>query len=128
MIISNEPAENALRIREDTLLLLLSEEVGGQNGVGDGLDRGEGRHEGWHVGVVGSEHELASGDAVAEETFDLVVEHGSGAVVPDSEGGEVLVMMLQSRDGGLQEVVVFWGRLWKRIKGGRKEEIGHTSC
>lgn len=107
MIVSNKPAEHPLRIREDTLLLPLGEKVGGQDGVGDGLDLGEGWHEGWHVGVVGSEHELGARDAVAEETFDLVVEHGSGAVVENSERGGLLILMLQRGVGGWKKWVCF---------------------
>ena len=80
----NVAAEYVLRVREDALLLRRGDEVGAEDGVGDRLDFAEGRHEGGHVGVVGAEDELAGGDPVAEETFDLVVEDGAGAVVPES--------------------------------------------
>ena len=83
------PAEDALCVREHAQLLRLGEEGGVQDRLRDGLDVRKGRDEGGHVGVVGAEDELAGGDAVAEEAFDLVVEDGTGAVVPEAGwGGE----------------------------------------
>ena len=96
----------------------LGEKVGGEDGVGDGLDLGEGWHEGWHVGVVGSEHELGARDAVAEETFDLVVEHGAGAVVEDSRKGGFSVL-IRSGEGGWKRCLWF-GEGFGR--GGKEEE------
>lgn len=79
------PAEHVLRICEHAELLRLGDEVRVEDRLGDRFGGEEGRHEGRHVWVVGSEDELGGGDAVAEEAFDLVVEDGSGAVVPESE-------------------------------------------
>lgn len=88
------PAEDALRVREHAQLLRLGEEGRVQDRLRDGLDVRKGRDEGGDVGVVGAEDELAGGDAVAEEAFDLVVEDGTGAVVPEAgwgRGGLVLM-------------------------------------
>lgn len=69
---NNKPAEDILRFRGHSLLF----RVGGEVGIHDGLgDRFDGRVR-QHVGVVGS-----------EETLDLVVEDGTGAVVPKSGKG-----------------------------------------
>ena len=43
-------------------------------------------------------------DTVAEETLDLVVEHRSGAVVPDSRRDEGVLVLVTYRRGGVEEV------------------------
>ena len=85
---NNKPAEDILRFRGHSLLF----RVGGEVGIHDGLgDRFDGRVR-QHVGVVGS-----------EETLDLVVEDGTGAVVPESGKG-----MSGAAGGGRWEMVRHW--------------------
>lgn len=93
---NNKPAEDILRFRGHSLLF----RVGGEVGIHDGLG---GRFDGrvrQHVGVVGS-----------EETLDLVVEDGTGAVVPESGQG------MSGAAGGRWEMVRHW----------RAHEV-HTAC
>lgn len=101
------PAEDILRVGKHAQLLRLGDEVRVEDRIGDRLDGYEGRDEGRHVGVVGTQDELGRGDAVAEEAFDLVVEDGAGAVVPESERGFSTDGVLQG--GGVEEIGVYFG-------------------
>lgn len=76
--------EDILRVGKHALLLRVGDEGRVQDGLRDRFHLPKGRDGGRDVGEVGAEDELARRHAVAEEAFDLVVEDGAGAVIPES--------------------------------------------